>query len=377
MSEERAITEGAGRGTRSLPPIRLTDAEAGAADFAGSDSRSYNYFTPKGRRATKYEDVTVDVQPDPNKYLTQGWILGWANGDIGYDPNWTKIKSSDWHRFRNPNEEWEKTYYINNSNSIRQVQQSIENAKSENIFENWDKSWLDILARHVTAWSHVDQGLGMYVFMPAQRAAMSNMHNNAIAVNCMHKLRTAQNIVLYNLELNEAFSEDEFNPTVHQETWMEDPAWQGVRENVERIMNAKGWAETTFASNVVFEPLVGELFRSQFVMRFAPLHGDSLTSTIISVSEREFNDRDLAYTRDMMQDMLEDEEYGEENKQLMQEWLDEWVPYSMAAAKGLEPIWSEPEHQPISFEESFEKVQNRFEELLSELGLQVPEEVKA
>ncbi len=377
MSEERAITEGVGRGTRSLPPIRLTDAEAGAAEFAGSDSRSYNYFTPKGRRATKYEDVTVDVQPDPNKYLTQGWILGWANGDIGYDPNWTKIKSSDWHRFRDPNQEWEKTYYVNNSNSIRQVEQSTENAKSENVFENWDKSWLDILSRHVSTWSHADQGLGMYVFMPAQRAAMSNMHNNAIAVNCMHKLRTAQDIMLYNLELSEIFSEEEFNPTAHQEAWMEDPAWQGVRENVERIMNATDWAETTFASNIVFEPLVGELFRSQFVMRFAPFHGDSLTPTLIGVSEREFNDRDLAYTRDMMQDMLEDEEHGEENRQLMQEWLEEWVPYSMAAAKGLESIWSEPEKQPVSFEESFEKVQSRFEEILSELGLQVPEEVKA
>jgi propane monooxygenase small subunit len=355
----------------------LTDAEAGAVEFAGSDSRNYNYFTPKKRRSTRYEDVTLDVQPDPNKYLTQGWILGWANGDIGYDANWTKIKSSDWHSFRDPNEEWEKTYYVNNSNSIRQIQQSIENAKSENIFENWDKSWLDILARHVTTWSHADQGLGMYVFMPAQRAAMSNMHNNAIAVNCMHKLRTAQDIILYNLELSEIFSEEEFNPTAHQEAWMEDPSWQGVRENVERIMNATDWAETTFASNIVFEPLVGELFRSHFVMRFAPLHGDSLTPTLIGVSEREFNERDLAYTRDMMQDMLEDEEHGDENRQLMQEWLDEWVPYSMAAAKGLEPIWSEPEHQPVSFEESFEKVQNRFEGILSELGLQVPEGVKA
>lgn len=376
MSEESAITKGAGRGTRSLPPIRLTDAEAGAATFAGSDSRAYNYFTPKGRRSTRYEDVTLDVQPDPEKYLTQGWILGWANGDIGYDANWTKIKSSDWHRFRDPNEEWEKTIYINNSNSVRQIQQNIENAKSENVFENWDKGWLDIVARHVSTWSHADHGLGMYVFMPAQRAAMSNMHNNAIAVNCMHKLRTAQDILLYNLELSEIFSEEEFDGTAHQDAWMEDPSWQGVRENVERIMNATDWAETTFASNIVFEPLVGELFRSQFVMRFAPPHGDFLTPTLIGVSEREFNERDLAYTRDMMKDMLEDEEYGEENRQLMQEWLEEWVPYSMTAARGLEPIWSEPEKQPVSFEESFEKVRNRFEEILSELGLQVPEGVK-
>ncbi len=374
--EEKAITQGVGRGERSLPPIRLTDAEAGAAEFAGSDSRAYNYFEPKKRRASRYEDVTVDVQPDPEKYLTQGWILGWANGDLGYDPNWTDIKSSDWHRFRDPNEEWEKTYYINNSNSVRQIQQSIQDAKSENVFEDWNEDWLPILAKHVSAWSHADHGLGMYVFMPAQRAAMSNMHNNAIAVNCMHKLRTAQDILLYNLELDEIFG-DEFDGSVHQEVWLNDPAWQGARENVERIMNAKDWAETVFASNVVFEPLVGELFRSQFVLRFAPPNGDFLTPSIVGVSEREFNDRDLRYTVDMMKDMLEDEEHGDENRELMQQWLETWVPYSLAAARGMEPIWSEPEVKPVDFETSFGRARNRFEEILSDLGLQVPQEVKA
>lgn len=372
MTEE-AIKKGAGRGSRSIPPIVLTDAEAGAAEFAGTDSRSYNYFEPKGRRATKYEDVTVDVQPDPEKYLTQGWILGWANGDIGYDPNWTKVKSSDWHRFRDPNEEWERTFYINNSNSVRQVRQNIENAKSENVFEDWNKNWLPILAKHMSAFAHADHGLGMYVFMPAQRAAMSNMHNNAIAVNCMHKLRTAQDILLYNMELEEIFGSDDFDGTIHQTVWMEDPAWQGVRENVERIINAKDWAETTFAANIVFEPLVSELFRSQFMMRFAPAHGDFLSPSVIGVSEREFNDRDLRYTMDMMKDMLEDPEYGDHNKKLMEEWLGEWVPYSMAAAKGLEPIWSEPEIQPNSFDKSLERVKSRFEGIISELGLKVPE----
>ncbi len=38
---------------------------AGAAKFSDWDSRKFNYFEPKGRKATHYEDVTVDVQPDP------------------------------------------------------------------------------------------------------------------------------------------------------------------------------------------------------------------------------------------------------------------------------------------------------------------------
>ncbi len=374
MSELRPVTEAGGRGERSIPKIILTDAEAGAAKFAGSDSRSYNYFEPKGRRATKYEDVTVDVQPDPKRWLSQSWLYGWPNGDLGYDPRWTRMQTTNWHRFRDPNEEWERTIYINNANSVRQIQNSIENAKSENVFQDWNKSWLPILAKHLSAWAHADHGLGMYVFMPAQRAGMTNMHNNAISVNCMHKLRTAQDIMLYNLELTELFP-GEFDGEVHQEVWLNDPAWQGVRENVERLMNATDWVQLCFASNIVFEPLVGELFRSGFIMRFAPAHNDFLTPSVIGVSEREFNDRDLTYTVEMMKDFLGDETHGEANKEVMEEWLAEWVPYSIAAARGLEPIWSEPEIQPVSFEQSFERARNRFEAILSDLGLRVPEEV--
>jgi propane 2-monooxygenase small subunit len=374
LSELRPVTEGGGRGERSIPKIVLTDAEAGAAVFAGSDSRSYNYYTPKKRRASKYEDVTVDVQPDPERYLSQNWVYGWPNGDLGYDARWTAMRSSDWHRYRDPNEEWERTIYINNSNSVRQVQSSIENAKSENVFQYWNKSWLPILAKHMSAWAHADHGLGMYVFMPAQRAAMSNMHNNAIAVNCMHKLRTAQDILLYNLELSEQFP-DEFDGDAHKETWLNDSAWQGVRENVERLMNATDWVQLCFATNIVFEPLVGELFRSHFLMRFAPLNNDFLTPSVIGVGEREFNERDLAYTRDMMTDFLEDDTNGEANREAMQGWLAEWVPYSVAAARGLELIWSEPEVQPVSFEDSFGQATTRFEGILSDLRLQLPQEV--
>ena len=69
---------------RSVPKPVFTDAEAGAQEFPSWQSRSYNYFTPRKRRATVYEDVTVDVQPDPARHLSQGWVYAFANGDSGY-----------------------------------------------------------------------------------------------------------------------------------------------------------------------------------------------------------------------------------------------------------------------------------------------------
>ena len=62
----------------------FTDAEAGARDFPDSTARSYNYFVPQKRKQTHYEDVTVEVQPDPRHYLAQGWIYGFADGKGGY-----------------------------------------------------------------------------------------------------------------------------------------------------------------------------------------------------------------------------------------------------------------------------------------------------
>ena len=73
---------------------------------------------------------------------------------------------------------------------------------------------------------HVDHGLGLYLFANANRRAPTNMHNNAISVNSMHRIRSAQDLALYNLTLSEEI--DGFDGTAHLETWNNDPAWQGV-----------------------------------------------------------------------------------------------------------------------------------------------------
>ena len=84
------------------------------------------------------------------------------------------------------------------------------------------------VARNVGAWMHVDHGLGLYLFANANRRAPTNMHNNAISVNSMHRIRVAQDLALYNLTLSEEI--EGFDGTAHLETWNDDPAWQGVRE---------------------------------------------------------------------------------------------------------------------------------------------------
>ena len=91
--------------TATATPVR--SGAAGAATFAGSTSRKYNYFEPRGKRATHYEDVTVDVQPDPERYLIQDWIISFGNGKGAYTKDNTRALSSNWHAFRAPDQEWQ------------------------------------------------------------------------------------------------------------------------------------------------------------------------------------------------------------------------------------------------------------------------------
>jgi propane monooxygenase small subunit len=359
---------------RNVPKPVFTDAEAGAQEFPSWQSRSYNYFTPRKRRATVYEDVTVDVQPDPARHLTQGWVYAFADGTAGYPEEWTALKSSNWHEFLDPNEEWEQTIYRNNANVVRQISQNIEHGRTGHVYQAMNAAWVKVLARHVFAWAHAEHGLGMHVYTPAQRDAPTNMINNAIAVGAVHKLRFAQDLILYNLTLSEEI--DGFEGSIHKQTWQEDPIWQPTREFVEELTGIRDWAEALFATTVVFEPLVGELFRSGFVMQAAALQGDFVTPTIIGAGESDAA-REQRGARALFRMLSDDPAHGAENKATMQGWLDTHTPGAVNAARQLQPIWSQLSEKVVRFDDSFERSRLRFEDFVGDLGLEAPKEVAA
>ena len=359
---------------RSVPKPVFTDAEAGALEFPSWQSRTYNYFTPRKRRATVYEDVTVDVQPDPARHLSQGWVYAFANGDAGYPQEWTALKSSNWHEFLDPNEEWEQTIYRNNANVVRQISQNIEHGRTAHVFAAMNPAWVRVLERHVFAWAHAEHGIGMHVYTPAQRDAPTNMINNAMAVGAVHKLRFAQDLILYNLALSEEI--EGFNGSAHKEAWQQDPIWQPTRELVEGLTGIRDWGEQFFATTVVFEPLVGELFRSGFVMQAAALHGDFVTPTIIGAGESDAA-REQKSARVLYRMLADDESHGAENRATMEGWLATYVPLAVDAGRNLQPIWSQLAEKVVKFEDSMDRSRERFESFLGDIGLEAPKEVAA
>ncbi len=338
---------------------------AGAAVFADSDSRKYRYFDPRGKRATHYEDVTVDVQPDPERYLLQDWIISFPNGEGAYDKSATQVKSSNWHAFRAPDQEWERTHYQRQSKIEGLIQGVIANARKFKVPQTFDKTWVKILQTHLGAWKHAEFGLGTSL-MQAQRYGYTQMINNATLTNSSYKLRLSQDITLYLAEIG--LEIDGWNDDLGKQAWMEDPIWQGTREMIETIMGAEDYLEQYFATNIVFEPLVGELFRSSFMIQVAAANGDAITPPVISAAEADY-ERNLANTVDLFHLLATDEEHAAANKKLFKGWLKTYGALAEKAAKGLQPIWSQPHSKPVSFSDAQAQAAERFAKITGELGL--------
>ena len=347
-------------------------AAAGAATFAGSDSRKYNYFEPKGRRATHYEDVTVDVQPDPERYLIQDWIISFADGGPAYSKEKSALRSSDWHKYRAPDEEWERNHFQRQSGIEESIRQVTTVAGASRAVDTFDKSWLKVIENQVGALKHPEHALGG-VFLVAQRGGYTQMINNSILTNSSYKLRFAQDLTLYIAELNIDL-DGGLDESAGKDHWMNDPVWQGARKAIELLQNEFDPLKAYFVGNVVYEALITEPFRSGFIMQCGAMHGDFVTPAIVSTAEGDY-ERNLNNTIEMFHILANDPDHSEHNKNTMQDWLAEYVPLCVEALNQMQPIWSQPQVKRVQFADAFSRAKNRLTTTLSQINIELPSEV--
>jgi propane 2-monooxygenase small subunit len=337
-------------------------AAAGARKFPGSDSRKFDYFEPQGRTSTLYEDVTVDVQPDPERYLLQGWIIGFADGMPTYTEKRTAIKSSDWHRFRSVDQEWDRTHYQRQANIEGAIKMISDNARAQGAAAALEPGWVSILQNHVGALKHPEYSLGI-VFMEAQRDGMSQMINTAILTNASYKLRFAQDLTLYLAEIGLDLAN--FDTAAGKERWLNDPMWQESRRAIETIRGIYDYLEAVFAANLLYENLVTGLVRN-FVARFGAEHGDFATPSVISFGQADY-ERNLVNSIELFRVLLADEQHADYNRELVQRWTATYAPLCVKAAQSLRPLWTLPREKCITFEEAFEHAKSNTVQSLAKI----------
>lgn len=346
-------------------------AAAGARKFPGSDSRKFDYFEPQGRTATLYEDVTVDVQPDPERYLLQGWIIDFADGLPTYTEKRTAMKSANWHRFRSVDQEWDRTHYQRQASIENAIKMVSDNARAQGAAAMFDPSWVAVLQDHVGALKHPEYSLGI-TFMQAQRDGMSQMINTSILTNASYKLRFSQDLTLYLAEIGLDLAD--FDTAAGKQHWISDPIWQESRKAIETIRGASDYLEAVLAANLLYEHLVTGLVRG-FVSRFGAEHGDFATPSIVGFAQADYV-RNLANSVELFRVLLSDDKYANHNRDVAARWLGVYTPLCVKAAHALQPLWSQPEIKCCTFADAFAQARSSTLESLSQIDQDLAKGVK-
>jgi hypothetical protein len=290
--------------------------------------REFTWFTPAGRHATDYENLTVGQQSSPAEWLHVGWPVHFDDGRAPFTEDSTSVRSSRWRDWRDPFQVWQRPY-VQNTNFEEQALEHLTPIALDVGVGEINETWLrEILGKYYAAWPFAEYGLFLSLCY-AVREALADTIMFATAFEATDKFRHQQDIVRLLLDLSDR--DPAYSDASARGAWLEDPILVTVRENIERIFSLFDWAEILVAINLVFEPLVGRLVKDEFVARNAPHNGDPLTPVILAAARRD-TARHLETTRSLVRFLSSDPQFGEANRQVISGWLDRWTPESIRAA---------------------------------------------
>jgi NAD(P)H-flavin reductase/ferredoxin len=319
-------------GEAAAPPIK----KIGESSLEPSDDamREFDWFTPRKRRASLYEDVTIDTQPSVHRHLPRGWPVSFEDGRGTWDDGSTALKSTDWFAFRDPGEQWERTYYQAGSAYENQIEGAIKAAIEEGLVSDFSPAWVDFLKSFLQIPAFVEHGLWLPLAVSA-RDGLSDSISHCMVLQAAMKQRSAQALVLYAMDL-EAFH-GEFSIDLNRRAFLEDPEWQPTRAYLEKLAATADWCEVLVAANLVFEPTLGTLLRRELGIRAASHNGDTVTPTLARVATQEW-EWTRAYTTELVRMLIADEQHGAANREQISDWIKDWLPQALIAAQALMPL---------------------------------------
>jgi hypothetical protein len=297
--------------------------------------RSFGWYEPARRRATMYEDVTVDTQPSTHRHVDRGWPVRFEDGRGTWSEDSTALRVRDWFDFRDPGELWERPFYQQGSAHERQIESAVRSARDAGLFDDFTPEWVDFLRASLQVPAFVEHGLWLATATIA-RECLSDSIAHCLVLEAAMKQRQAQALVLYGMDLEEQFGGFDVEPA--KRSFLEDAAWQPARAYLERLRTIEDWGELIVAVNACFEPLVAEPLRRDLLMRSAGANGDAVTPAVVGGAQLEW-EWARGWTVAFLELALADAEHGDANRELVDGWIEAWGTAARSAASALEPVY--------------------------------------
>ncbi len=289
--------------------------------------KTWSYLLDKGvkRKPSEYEVVSVNLhyrtddpevpfELDPDIPMNH-WFRKYVNE--------SPLQHDDWDDFRDPDRHVYRTYNLMQDGQESYVDGLLNEYSEIGHDAELSEEWVEALARLYAPGRflmHTVQMASGYLLSVAPASTITN----CVIFQDGDALRWVQRIAYRTAELaksrfGKGFGEKE------RAFWENDPAWQGFRELMEKVLIAYDWGESFVSLNLVAKPAIDEAFLRQFAQA-ARREGDTLLAMLADAALVD-SERHRRWTKALVDFALQ----RDENRRVMGDWLSKWAPLGAKA----------------------------------------------
>ncbi len=305
--------------------------------------------------ASRYQEATIGMQPMANFHYRPLWQ---PEMEL-YDVRRTKLVMRDWYTFKDPRQYYYGSYTIARARQQDTMEKNLEFVEKRGLLRDLPEALRAKLIFTLVPLRHAEWGANTNnCYMTAYGFGVAI--TQATMFHAMDRLGLAQYLSRIGLSLDgnsgEALAEG-------KRLWLDDPAWQGIRQLVENLMVCEDWFELFVAQNLVLDGLLQPLVFQQFERSFAVAHGPAL-SLVTEFSNNWFDETSRWVDATIKTAAAE----SPANAALLQQWISSW---RSAAHEALLP-YAEAVFVEGA-EEALNAVEASFDNRLAKLGMKAAE----
>jgi len=277
--------------------------------------QNYAYIERRfgNKPATRYQEVSFDIQPETNFHYRPLWKPEKTLNDKTH----TAIEMQDWYAFKDPRQFYYGTYVQHRARLQDIAESNFSFFEKRQLAEHISE---DVKAKVIALFlpfRHIEQTANLHM-MSGSAYGYGTVLTQACIYAAMDRLGMAQYISRVGLALDGNTGES-LIPA--KQAWMQDKAWQGLRKLCETSLTEQDYFKLFLLQNLVIDSFMSELVYTQFDQWLA-----------------QHQARDLAILMEFMQEAMADLRKwsdpvlktaiaeSEENKALIQGWIDTLLP---------------------------------------------------
>jgi phenol hydroxylase P1 protein len=275
----------------------------------------------EGKPATRYQEGTLDVQATANFHYKPLWEPEYWH----YDTRKTAVVMEDWYKPLDPRQYYYATYNIARSNMNQAVESGFAFVEERGLIAKLSSEARANIERGLLPVRHLHWGSNMNMTEICQRG-----YGTAVTAPCIFsagdQLGLAQIVSRIGLELD---GQSGASLDRAKQTWLTDPAWQGIRQLIEDTFVERDFFQLYVAQTLAVNGVLLDLVYKHFD---AAWKDGSITVGLLTGFESSWRADEAKWSDSVVKVVAAESEH---NKALVSQWAKHWIDRAIEAAKPL------------------------------------------